>query len=671
MNMQDDSTNPSSTRPLMTALILAWAALWTSALGVGLLLAIPAVVFGHQALDRLRKNDSRKAARRWARGSLAMGYLAIAISLCTFPLYGRKLYKDTWKFRPTEQKPTALIKELKQTGPDKAYARLLNLWNEGHQLDVEAALEELVEKAYPHDQNLAFMRAALLRSRGYDVTSASLFDHVHDLAPRSVLGRASRHLSYLTYGGNEEEKRFIGLRRLVRENPDELLLLWMLGLSYRTYEKHDEAVAVFEKLLSRLKKGSSLVHHTYANVLEYGRSQYKEALPHRELAVQLEPKDWSYRALGNTLGRLLRYEEALAAYTNAIQLDPEEATSWAYCGWALGKLGRIEESIEKCQKAVELDPENGFAWRVWGSCLARRGQQTDALEKYRIAVSNYDSYAMYQLGWYYENGIVVTQDYPQAMEWYSMAADFGEADGINAVGLMHEHGRGVPTNCTKALQWYRLAASNEHDWAMHNIGNLYDHGLGGLPQDRKQAVHWYLRAAEGGNTHAMQDVGYHYEKGWGVPRSMTNALHWYRAAAEQDDTDAMLYLGNKYLYGHGVKRDPEEAIPWLLKASNQTHADADNELAWFYATTSDSKYRDPEKALAFALSATRLEPDSSAYQDTLAAAYAAHGYFADAVQTQQRAIELLKQEPDCSTDDLEEFEERLELYRDGKAYVSR
>ena len=68
--------------------------------------------------------------------------------------------------------------------------------------------------------------------------------------------------------------------------------------------------------------------------------------------------------------------------------------------------------------------------------------------------------AQYNLGYMYEQGRGVAQDYTQAVDWYRKAAEQNEAAAQYSLGLMYEQGTGVPRNLTEASRWYQLAAKN-------------------------------------------------------------------------------------------------------------------------------------------------------------------------------------------------------------------
>ncbi len=89
-----------------------------------------------------------------------------------------------------------------------------------------------------------------------------------------------------------------------------------------------------------------------------------------------------------------------------------------------------------------------------------------------------------------------------------------------------------------------------------------------------------------------------------------------------------------------------------------------NGLAWLLSTAPDAGARNGARAVELALRAVSLR-DIANNPDTLAAAYAEAGRFADAVREQERAIEAARRE---GITDLTDWRDRLRLYRQGRAY---
>ena len=61
--------------------------------------------------------------------------------------------------------------------------------------------------------------------------------------------------------------------------------------------------------------------------------------------------------MGNVLGKLGRYTEAISAFKSAIAITPDYAKAYLFMGVSLRKLGRHEEAIAAYQRAASLDPD--------------------------------------------------------------------------------------------------------------------------------------------------------------------------------------------------------------------------------------------------------------------------------------------------------------------------
>ena len=63
------------------------------------------------------------------------------------------------------------------------------------------------------------------------------------------------------------------------------------------------------------------------------------------------------------------------------------------------------------------------------------------------------------LGWLYENGQGVAQDYDKAREWFVKAAEKGNADAMAGLGRLYQNGHGVSKDYAKARAWYEKSAA--------------------------------------------------------------------------------------------------------------------------------------------------------------------------------------------------------------------
>jgi tetratricopeptide (TPR) repeat protein len=143
------------------------------------------------------------------------------------------------------------------------------------------------------------------------------------------------------------------------------------------------------------------------------------------------------------------------------------------------------------------------------------------------------------------------------------------------------------------------------------------------------------------------------------------ALADYTRAIELKPT-AALYVDRGSVHDH--KKDHEKALADFDKARElePTNPSPENALAWLFATCPDANFRDGKKAVEHATKACELTGwKKPFYFDSLAAAYAEAGDFAQAVKWQQKAAEA----PDAfAKDDVPEVRLRLRLYEKGKPY---
>jgi uncharacterized protein len=73
-------------------------------------------------------------------------------------------------------------------------------------------------------------------------------------------------------------------------------------------------------------------------------------------------------------------------------------------------------------------------------------------------------------------------DFGTAMRLWRPLAEQGDATAQFDVGYLFDNGSGVRQDYTEAMKWYRLAADQDLAAAQYSLGVMYDDGDGG-PQD--------------------------------------------------------------------------------------------------------------------------------------------------------------------------------------------
>ncbi|NLG43736.1 MAG: tetratricopeptide repeat protein [Phycisphaerae bacterium] len=129
--------------------------------------------------------------------------------------------------------------------------------------------------------------------------------------------------------------------------------------------------------------------------------------------------------------------------------------------------------------------------------------------------------------------------------------------------------------------------------------------------------------------------------------------------------EAYLYLSTIVIQADKDLRGGERILRDGLKHVPNSHSLA-NSLAWVLATASDPAQRKPEEAVQLAERAVAATGHTQhSYLDTLGAAYAAAGRFADAARLARQAIEAASR---VNAPELEQYRTRLGLYEQDQPF---
>ena len=168
--------------------------------------------------------------------------------------------------------------------------------------------------------------------------------------------------------------------------------------------------------------------------------------------------------------------------------------------------------------------------------MIAQGQDAQAFQRVEAAANRGDDDAVALLGWFYDTGRHVRQDYARAAEYYRRVVRDNPSVQWR-LGVMYDLGQGVPQNSGEALRLFRQAARNDDVNAQVSLGVMYANGSG-VPADYVQSMRYYRRAAELGSGAGFLGVGLLYQHGLGVAASANEAAAWFLAAQALRDSRA-------------------------------------------------------------------------------------------------------------------------------------
>jgi len=322
-----------------------------------------------------------------------------------------------------------------------------------------------------------------------------------------------------------------------------------------------------------------------------------ETLFHRNLAV-IRGSALAHFHLGAGMLGEGRFSEAATHLAEAIRLDPADLASYSGLGYVLHMQGRLDEAVAVYRQALSLKPDDAMTYSNLGVILEAQGRRDEAMAHYREAVR----------------------------------LDPDNAGGHdNLAGLLLSFGR-----LDEAIAHYRRAATLRPDRAdVHRslgVALLRKGDFGGAVGPLAEVVR--LRP---------DDAKAHNNLGFALVSAgrAEEGIACFREAVRMDAflPDAQKNLG----WVLAAQGRTAEAAPHLAEALRlrPDWGDMADQLARIRAADPDAALRNGAEAVALAERACALTGrQNPAYLDTLAAAYAEAGRFADAVAAAREASAL-------------------------------
>lgn len=356
-------------------------------------------------------------------------------------------------------------------------------------------------------------------------------------------------------------------------------------------------------------------------------------------------------------------------YARALEFNPGNGPALVGLGGLYHRGEGVPENAEIAyaffETAMEVGHPEGNLF-VGFALLEGRGVAQDVPRARAIlseAAETGDANAMLYLGRSYRSDFTDAPDNDLAREWIEKAEAAGSVDAKVALGYMHYKNEIPDADMATAARLFEEAAEAGSTMADVALGHMYLVGEG-VPVDPTLARTLLERAAKAGNLAGSLSLGHMYEAGIGVRQDLSAAQSWYLRGAEAGFGQAQLRL----FYVLLEQGEEHEAALWISKAAQQDLPQAQNDYAWLLSTSEHPELRDGRLALVYAERALS-QTQSAAYLDTLAAAYAELGRFAEAVSTQERAIALLAEASgEAAAAEAEVLARHLAAYRAGQPW---
>ncbi len=382
-----------------------------------------------------------------------------------------------------------------------------------------------------------------------------------------------------------------------------------------------------------------------------------ESLFRHALAVT-ENNPLAHLNLGAALNVKGRFDEAIGHFEEAIRLGPGTENAHINLAYALAQKHRLAEAVQQYEAALRLTPGDAAVHNDLGLTLARQGRAEEAITHYTEALRLKAGFAEA----HYNLGLTLANQgrYAEA------GAHFQEVIRLNPKQANARQklaqALAAQEKLERATEPYREALrSNPGDARAHsNLGRvLLEAGeLEEATEHCAEAARLEPKSAEA-----------QYQLGAALARKGEGekAAHRFELAVELDPNFAAGH------YALGIVCQQQGRMPEALKHWREAArlapqwADPLNNLAWALATDPQSERRNGQEAVKLASRAVELAGTNHVgVLDTLAAAYAEAGRFAEAMATarQAEAAAVAQGQADLA----EQIRQRLTLYGSRQPY---
>ena len=367
------------------------------------------------------------------------------------------------------------------------------------------------------------------------------------------------------------------------------------------------------------------------------KGQYAAAIPEWTKALAMEPNDaHTLNNYGQTLARSGAADHAIAEFRKAIAVKPEYPEAENNLAFVLAGVGRPGDAIDHYRIAIEEKPAYAEAHSNLGHVLTEQGNLDGAIEQFQQALTINPDYAAAHnsLGF----ALASANRLDDAADEYRRAIEVDPkyADAYNNLGVVMARQRRIDeaiVDFNKAIELDPACVGAES-----NLG----HAL--LAKDRVDEAIPHLAKAVGANSNSAE---LHSDLGTALAERsrLDEAIPEFERALQISPNlvRAQSHLGMALVM---KGRAAEGLAQWhKVLQEEPDNLRVLNDAAWLLATSSDADLRNGKEAIELARHAVQVtSAKEPSVLGTLAAAYGETGEFDKAIEAEQQATDLARQQ---------------------------
>ncbi|WP_395719212.1 tetratricopeptide repeat protein [Prosthecobacter sp.] len=416
----------------------------------------------------------------------------------------------------------------------------------------------------------AWQTADQLLSSGNAREAAAAYEKLIRQKPGDARGYLGRGRS--RWRLNQLDGAIADFSKVIEIDPKSSVAYNNRGLAYHDQGKHGQALADYSMAIELNPKGT--LHYFNRALTWKATKEMEKAVQDCSKAVELDPKYVdAFIQRSELLTFLGDYEQALADADKAISLNKDIGAAWFNRATACDLMGEDDLALEAFDKAVELSPRMASYHNNRGFFLLNHGRNEEAIESFNKALEVFPSAAIYLNN--------------RGQAWLNLGEhEKAMADFNSAIKTNPEHAKAYRN---RAGGWLAMGEAEKAAADATRCLEL-------LPSEsRAYRIRAEARRALGDEAGAEEDVEHAMILG---PQPPLGMAAWVSTEVKKRDEAAL-----KTVLEDG---SPENRVKLAVARHDRAFA------------ILDSPHREPEpseleEAVAYARSATILEPENAAH----------------------------------------------------------
>jgi tetratricopeptide (TPR) repeat protein len=211
-----------------------------------------------------------------------------------------------------------------------------------------------------------------------------LRDNAYGWVPSLIMGGSP----FVDYSDELLDQRIAEATGAIEANPEDVAAYAARGMAYASAGDYDPAIADYTRAIE-LDPENGILYDYRAKIYLNTHSQKLAALALDDLHQAIQYG----RGLVNTYNRLGiandnrgRFPDALAAYDQAIALEPGYGLIYNNIGVVYGHMGDSDQEIALYTQAVEIDPHLAFTYVNRGLEYHRQNRLQEAYDDFNLAI---------------------------------------------------------------------------------------------------------------------------------------------------------------------------------------------------------------------------------------------------------------------------------------------